>query len=136
MDTFLAWIKLALPNEVFANLLNENQAMIELIFEQLKSDDEENLNIAVKCVVELMIVSRVAKNNFGEFQNLVMSKVQSLNDHVQQVIQSGDFEAADQFTEIFIELAFSNMQQIIDQGSPLIDILLALLEMDESNCYA
>lgn len=136
MDTFLAWIKLALPHEVFANLLTENQAMIELIFEQLKSDDEENLNIAVKCVVELMIVSRVAKNNFGEFQNLVMSKVQSLNDHVQQVIQTGDFEAADQFTEIFIELAFSNMQQIIDQGSPLIDILLALLEMDESDCYA
>ena len=134
MDTFLAWIKLALPHEVFANLLTENQAMIELIFEQLKSDDEENLNIAVKCVVELMIVSRVAKNNFGEFQNLVMSKVQSLNDHVQQVIQTGDFEAADQFTEIFIELAFSNMQQIIDQGSPLIDILLALLEMDESDC--
>ena len=136
MDTFLAWVKLALPHEVFANLLTENQAMIELIFEQLKSDDEENLNIAVKCVVELMIVSRVAKNNFGEFQNLVMSKVQSLNDHVQQVIQTGDFEAADQFTEIFIELAFSNMQQIIDQGSPLIDILLALLEMDESDCYA
>ena len=136
MDTFLAWIKLALPHEVFANLLTENQAMIELIFEQLKSDDEENLNIAVKCVVELMIVSRVAKNNFGEFQNLVMSKVQSLNDHVQQVIQTGDFEAADQFTEIFIELAFSNMQQIIDQGSPLIEILLALLEMDESDCYA
>ena len=136
MDTFLAWIKLALPHEVFANLLTENQAMIELIFEQLKSDDEENLNIAVKCVVELMIVSRVTKNNFGEFQNLVMSKVQSLNDHVQQVIQTGDFEAADQFTEIFIELAFSNMQQIIDQGSPLIEILLALLEMDESDCYA
>ena len=54
----------------------------------------------------------------------------------QQVIQTGDFEAADQFTEIFIELAFSNMQQIIDQGSPLIDILLALLEMDESDCHA
>ena len=110
MDTFLAWIKLALPSEVFANLLSENAAMIELIFEQLKSDDEENLNIAVKCIVELMIVSRMAKNNFGDFQNLVMSKVQSLNDHVQQVIQSGDFESADQFTEIFIELAFSNMQ--------------------------
>ena len=71
--------------------------MIELIFNQLKSDDEENLNIAVKCVVELMIVSRVARNNFSEFQNLVMSKVQSLNDHVQQVIQSDDFEAAQQF---------------------------------------
>lgn len=136
MDTFLAWIRLALPAEVFANLLPENPAMIELIFEQLKSDNEDNLNIAVKCIVELMTVSRVAKNNFGDFSNLVMSRVQSLNDHVQQVIQSGDFETADQFTEIFIELAFSNMQQIIDQGSPLIYILIALLEMNESDCYA
>jgi len=29
---------------------------------------------------------------------------------VQRVIASGDFEKADQFTEIFVELAFSNMQ--------------------------
>ena len=108
--------------------------MIELVFEQLTSEDEDNLNIAVKCIVELMTVSRVAKNNFGDFHNLVMSKVQPLNDHVQQVIQSGDFETADSFTEIFVELAFSNMQQIIDQGSPLIDILIALLEMNESDC--
>ena len=33
MDTFLAWIRLALPVEVFANLLSENSAMIELIFD-------------------------------------------------------------------------------------------------------
>ena len=83
-----------------------------------------------------MTVARVAKNNFGDFSNLVMSKVQPLNDHVQSVIQTGDFEAADQFTEIFIELAFSNMEQIIDQGSPLLDILISLLEMAESDCYA
>lgn len=83
MDTFLAWIRLALPAEVFANLLSENPAMIELVFEQLTSEDEDNLNIAVKTIVELMTVSRVAKNNFGDFHNLVMSKVQPLNDHVQ-----------------------------------------------------
>ena len=33
-----------------------------------------------------------------------------LQDHVQTVISSGDFEKADQFTEIFVELAFTNMQ--------------------------
>ena len=55
---------------------------------------------------------------------------------MQQVIQSADVESANQFTEIFIELAFSNMDQIIEQGSQLLDILIALLEMDESDCYA
>ena len=32
MDTFLSWIKLALPAEVFDNLLAENGPMIELVF--------------------------------------------------------------------------------------------------------
>ena len=75
MDTFLAWIKLALPTEVFANLLQENSAMIELIFEQLTSDDDENLNVAVKCIVELMTVGRNTRNNFGDFSSLVMTKI-------------------------------------------------------------
>ena len=43
MDTFLAWIRLALPTEVFENLLSENAAMVEMIFEELNSEDDENL---------------------------------------------------------------------------------------------
>ena len=33
MDTFLAWIRLALPAEVFQHLLIECPAMIELVFQ-------------------------------------------------------------------------------------------------------
>ena len=57
MDTFLAWVKLALPNEVFENLLAENGALIELVFAQLNSDDDSNLKVAVDCIVELMTIS-------------------------------------------------------------------------------
>ena len=28
------------------------------------------------------------------------------------------------------------MDQILEQGSPLLDILIALLEMEDSDCYA
>ena len=65
-----------------------------------------------------------------------MAKVGPMQEHVRQVIDSGDFQKADLFTEIFVELSFNNMQKIIDEGSPLIDILIALLEMNESDCYA
>ena len=33
MDTFLSWIRLALPKEVFENLLTENGPMIDLVFQ-------------------------------------------------------------------------------------------------------
>ena len=32
MDTFLAWIRLSLPAEVFDNLLLENGPIIDLVF--------------------------------------------------------------------------------------------------------
>jgi len=35
MDTFLAWIRLALPADVFDNLLTENGPLIDLVFNQL-----------------------------------------------------------------------------------------------------
>jgi hypothetical protein len=78
MDTFLAWIRLALPTEVFENLLSENPAMVEMIFEELNSEDDDNLQVAVNCIVELMSISRVRKNNFGSFLDVVVSRVQSL----------------------------------------------------------
>ncbi len=78
MDTFLAWIRLALPTEVFENLLSENPAMVEMIFEELNSEDDDNLQVAVNCIVELMSISRVRKNNFGSFLDVVASRVQSL----------------------------------------------------------
>jgi len=78
MDTFLAWIRLALPTEVFENLLSENAAMVEMIFEELNSEDDENLQVAVNCIVELMSISRVRKNNFASFLDVVVSRVQTL----------------------------------------------------------
>ena len=78
MDTFLAWIRLALPTEVFENLLSENPAIVEMIFDELNSEDDDNLQVAVNCIVELMSISRVRKNNFGSFLDVVASRVQSL----------------------------------------------------------
>lgn len=52
------------------------------------------------------------------------------------MIATGDCERAEQFTHIFVEIGFSKMDQILEQGSPLLDVLIALLEMEDSDCYA
>ena len=67
-------------------MLVENAAMVDLIFQQLTSEDEDNLQVAVNCIVELMQLSRIQKNNFEAFRSVVMTKVQMLQDHVQTVI--------------------------------------------------
>ena len=50
------------------------------------------------------------------------------------MVESGDFERADQFTEIFVELAHSHINQIVNDGSAIVNILLSIFEMEESNC--
>ena len=64
----------------------------------------------------------------------MINKVGDLQGHVKQVVESGDFERADQFTEIFVELARSHMNQIVEQGSAIVDILLSIFAMEESDC--
>jgi hypothetical protein len=58
VETFNAWIKLKLPDEVFANLVNECPHLLELVFQELYSADEENLSNAVTSIVELITLSR------------------------------------------------------------------------------
>jgi hypothetical protein len=41
-----------------------------------------------------------------------------------QVLQEGDCEKANQFAEIFVELALTHVNQIVEQGSPILQILL------------
>ena len=50
IDTFTAWLKLALPNEVFEALLPENPTLIELVFCEVKSKSDENLSASVSCI--------------------------------------------------------------------------------------
>ena len=136
MDTFLAWIRLALPAEVFENIMAENRPVVDLVFEQLASGDDENVQVAANCLVELMKSSRLAKNNFASFLDLVFAKQEALQELTLRVIASGDCERAEQFTNIFVELGFANMDQIIASGSPLLEVLIALLAMEESACFA
>ena len=54
----------------------------------------------------------------------MLSNIESLQGHVIEVLREGDCEKADLFSEIFTELALSHVNQIVDQGSPILQILL------------
>lgn len=133
LDTFESWIRLALPDEVFENLVNDCPHLIEMLFAELDSEEDDNLTTAVNCIVELISLSQ-KRDRYGAIKQTVISKVGDLQGHVQRVVASGDFERADQFAEIFVELARSHMGQIVDDGSAIVDILLSIFQMEESNC--
>jgi hypothetical protein len=58
METFLAWARLKLPEEVFQNLVNDDPNLLELVFTELQSDDTDNLEAASSIIIEFLHLSR------------------------------------------------------------------------------
>jgi hypothetical protein len=121
-ETFLAWIKLRLPDPVFQNLVNECPSLMQLIFASLSQEEDDTLQEAVNVVIELISLSR--RDEFVSIRNYVLGNIDSLQSQVVLVLQEGDAEKADMFSEVFAELALSHINQIVDQGSPIVQILL------------
>ena len=55
--------------------------LIEMIFEELNSEDDENLTTAVNCIVELIQLSQ-KKDGYGAIKDTVIAKVGDLQGHV------------------------------------------------------
>jgi len=67
METFLAWARLKLPDEVFENLVADNSYLLELVFSELQSDDTENLEAASSIIIEFLHLSR-SKEKYSSIQ--------------------------------------------------------------------
>ena len=80
METFDCWIRLALPHEVFGNLVTDCPYLIEMVFTELNSEEEDNLTAAVDCIIELIQLSQ--KKDYGAIKETVISKVGDLQGHV------------------------------------------------------
>ena len=52
-----------------------------MIFEELNSEDDENLTTAVNCIVELIQLSQ-KKDGYGAIKDTVIAKVGDLQGHV------------------------------------------------------
>ena len=66
LETFESWIRLALPDELFENLIKDCPSLIAMVFNALHEEDSEDLTTAVNCMIELIIVSQ--KN--GNYQEI------------------------------------------------------------------
>jgi hypothetical protein len=58
LETFLAWIKLSLPEQVFENLVQDNASVLDLVFSALQSDDDDCHDKATEIVIELIKLAR------------------------------------------------------------------------------
>jgi len=72
VDTFYAWIRLKLPDEVFENLVTDCPNLMNLVFSELDSQEEDNLTCAVNCIVELIRLSGSRKRRYDSIQDLVV----------------------------------------------------------------
>ena len=71
-----------MPDEVFENLVNDCPSLIEMVFEELKSEEDDNLTTAVDCVVELISLS-TKRDRYILIKETVISKVGDLQITVQ-----------------------------------------------------
>jgi len=54
VDAFYNWIKLRLPDHVFSNLTVNYPSLLQLVFAELENNQDENLENATNCVIELI----------------------------------------------------------------------------------
>ena len=79
LDAFYCWIKLRLPREVFVNITTDCANVFPLIFSELSSSNEANVEVAANCAVELLILS----NNDQDFESIKQVVVANFNSLLQ-----------------------------------------------------
>lgn len=73
IDAFYNWIKIKLPDSVFANLTQNYPELLQLIFSELEGE-EESLENATNCVLELIILAK-KKKEFEGINRFVINHV-------------------------------------------------------------
>jgi hypothetical protein len=129
VDAFYCWIKLRLPDQVLETLTTNCASLIQLVFAELETNKDENLENATNCVIELISVAR-KKANFSSIKQAVISKVEHLIGKVDQAVAENDEELGEQLMDIFVELGRDHAEQIIDHLTLTIPtILLKLMKI-------
>lgn len=76
-NTFYCWIKLRLPESLFANLVMDCPALMALVFDELSSTNVDNAEIAAKTIVELLVLSANI-DMFGSIKEYIAGHVEKL----------------------------------------------------------
>jgi hypothetical protein len=97
IDTFYCWIKLRLPDKVFANLVSDCPHLFPLIFDELGSESAESVEVATKCIIELLKLSQNIEM-YAPIKNYVAANVDKLISSAAAAILKKDIEKADLFS--------------------------------------
>lgn len=84
IDAFYNWLKIKLPDEIFANMVQSYPDLIQLVFSELESNDE-SLENATNCVIELILLAK-KKKEFNSIGELVISRVGLLTSKVETAV--------------------------------------------------
>jgi hypothetical protein len=76
IDSFYNWLKIKLPDDIFANMTQNYPELIKLVFQELEGEDE-NMENATNCVIELILLAK-RKKEFSSIRDAVISKVEHL----------------------------------------------------------
>lgn len=131
VEAFYHWIKLRIPDQVIQNLPQNYPALIQLVFAELENNNDENLENATNCVIELIQLAK-KKEIFSSIKQMVIEKVQLLVGRVKQAVSEKDEELGEQLMDIFVELGLGHIEQIIESKTLTIpQVLLELMKIPE-----
>lgn len=131
VEAFYSWLKIRLPDEIFQSLTTAFPSLIQLVFTELETSKDENLENATSCVIELISLTR-KNEKFSSIRDTVIKNVEHLITRVDQIVAQKDQELGEQLMDIFIELGLSHLEQIVESGTLTIpQILLKLMTIPE-----
>lgn len=84
IDAFYHWIKIRLPDQVFANMVENYPEIIKLVFAELEGE-EESLENATNCVCELILLAK-KKSEFSGIKNYVINHIGALTNKVNEIV--------------------------------------------------
>ena len=127
LDAFYCWIKLRLPREVFLSITTDCANVFPLIFSELSSSNEDNVEVAANCAVELLQLSN-NDQDFESIKQVVVANFNSLLTSASTAISTQNTENAEQHSRVFAQLAMTHASQIIETGqTQILEILVKLL---------
>jgi hypothetical protein len=85
VEAFYCWLKIKLPDEIFQSLTTAFPSLIQLVFTELETSKDENLENATSCVIELISLTR-KNEKFSSIRDTVIKNVEHLITRVDQIV--------------------------------------------------
>lgn len=105
---------------------SSNVGLLQLLFSEMKHEDEDNLETAKECICGLLRVS-MKRERFREFKEVMTQQILLLRADIDGICESDNVPLAEEYQDIFVDFCKLNQNQIIEDESQ--EILLDLIKL-------